>query len=184
MKKQNYFLILILAGLITASSLVYFAFKAKVNIPSITTNQNHTSQYLPTTSQLVGTNISLEASSSSAVSVNLDPVITNNISGISFRIIYSNEVNEPQVTITPNPDLISAGWLFPIKQTNLDPATKTITIDFSGIMASPSGYTLTKKINLANISFTSTFSSLTNLQFDKTQTKLIGKDGNEILLND
>lgn len=119
--------------------------------------------------------------------VELTPKASKNISAFSMRLFYPYDEATSSYTalaFNPNQDLIQNGWSFPINKVSVDTENKMITIDISGINLGVTGYSLEKAVELGTIDFqiNKQISSLT-VDMDKSQTKIVGKDGSELNYN-
>lgn len=168
MKSKNIFiLIALLFGIALSAFVVFFVYKDHIKITSAS-----------------NANVSFFQSNQNTVSLSVEPQTSQAISGISMRLTYDySSQQKPNVELKVNADLISAGWTFPIKKVTEDDATKTLTVDVSGIIINTSGYEVSNQLNIATMDFTNEQIISANLKYDKTLTKLINKQGNAVPLN-
>jgi hypothetical protein len=82
-----------------------------------------------------------------------------------------------------NGSLLEKGWVFPVNEIILDETSRLIMIDFAAVNLNPEGFTSSEEVTLATLDMqvTSLAPKLT-FNFDKTQTKVMSKDGTEVKL--
>lgn len=92
---------------------------------------------------------------------------------------------EPRNTqITANPELIKAGWSYPVNKVIVDSQNKNLSIDLLMVNLEPNGYRVNKEISLGTIEFIAQpSSSSVDFQFDTNLTKIKDKNGNALKLN-
>lgn len=118
---------------------------------------------------------------SSSIKVSVDPKSQKVISSFSLRFTYDASSQIKPVSFTPDTNLIAAGWSFPIKKISVDSVTGLMDVDISALNTTPEGYILATPTAIGTIDFApgTEISSLT-LSLDKSETKIIAKDANEL----
>ena len=82
-----------------------------------------------------------------------------------------------------NSSLLGQGWVFPVNEIILDTDSRLIMVDFAAVNLNPEGFASPEDVTLATMDMwvTSLAPKLT-FNFDKTQTKVISKEGSEVKL--
>lgn len=82
-----------------------------------------------------------------------------------------------------NESLSESGWVFPVNEVVQDKNLSLITIDLAAVNLRPEGFVPSEEVKLATLDtiIASTPPKIT-FHFDKTQTKLISKNGEEVKL--
>lgn len=110
------------------------------------------------------------------------------ISGVAVRLVYSYEEDiplEPQdKKMKVNPILAGMDWVFPVNSVTVDAKNRQVVIELAAVNLNPTGFPASEVISLATIDFMAQSSSSRDLffQFDPAQTRLLGKNSNEIEL--
>lgn len=99
-----------------------------------------------------------------------------NLSALSIRLTYPAGTDFSAQSFVPNPDLVSGGWVFPVKSINSDASKNLVNVDISGIYPSTDGYNLTNEVTLGTLT---NFPSLT-FSVDQSETKIVEKSGTEV----
>ncbi len=102
-----------------------------------------------------------------------------NLSAIAVRLVYHYSKTPSGITITPNALLFKDNWNFPVKKTIVNAAQKAVTLDLAAVNISTTGYLLNSDLLLAKINSSA---GLDQFSFDQKETKIYGKNTNEIPL--
>jgi hypothetical protein len=82
-----------------------------------------------------------------------------------------------------NASLLDKGWVFPVNEIILDTASRLITIDFAAVNLNPEGFVSSEDVTLATLDMkVAALAPKLTFNFDKTQTKVISKEGGEVKL--
>jgi hypothetical protein len=103
-----------------------------------------------------------------------------NIAALAVRLTFNNNDQFDDPSIKINSDLLESNWMFPVKKVYRDQG-KTI-VDLAAVNVSTTGYPVNNELTIATLDFPSEKPNNTQLIFDPQQTKVIKKDGTEILL--
>ena len=82
-----------------------------------------------------------------------------------------------------NSNLLEGGWVFPVNEIIHDTTARLIMIDFAAVNLNPEGFSPSEELTLATLDMqVASLAPRLTFNFDKTQTKVISKDGGEVKL--
>jgi len=82
-----------------------------------------------------------------------------------------------------NESLSDSGWVFPVNEVIQDKNLSLITIDLAAVNLRPEGFVSSEEVKLATLDMiVASAPPKITFHFDKTQTKLISKEGEEVKL--
>lgn len=82
-----------------------------------------------------------------------------------------------------NYSLLEKGWVFPVNEIILDADSRLIMIDFAAVNLNPEGFTSSDDVTLATLDMqVAALAPRITFNFDKTQTKVISKEGSAVKL--
>jgi len=82
-----------------------------------------------------------------------------------------------------NYSLLEKGWVFPVNEIILDADSRIIMIDFAAVNLNPEGFTSSDDVTLATLDMqVAALAPRITFNFDKTQTKVISKEGSAVKL--
>jgi len=125
------------------------------------------------------------------INLNTDGV---NISAAAMRIVYKYISVQPIIPIDAdsekdgvqadiNVSLLDNGWVFPVNEVVHDKDLRLITIDLAAVNLNPEGYSASDGVKLATIdTIVAQLPPKFTFNFDKNQTKIISKEGDELKL--
>jgi len=107
------------------------------------------------------------------------------LSAVSMRLIISySKAPEQETQLLPDPQLDQNGWAYPVKTAYLNSQDNTLVVDIAAVNLTPTGYQVSGDFKLADIELDSTFiDNIISYSFDKDNTKIIAKSGEEIKVN-
>lgn len=116
------------------------------------------------------------------------------LSAAAIRVVYkyigtlpvlpqdANSIKEG-IQARENYSLLEKGWVFPVNEIFLDTQERLIMVDFAAVNLNPEGFASSEDVTLATLDmWVTALSPRLTFNFDKTQTKLISKEGGEVTL--
>lgn len=103
------------------------------------------------------------------------------LSALSIRLVYDLSDTQSNPTITINSDLIENNWLFPIKKVYQE--NNLLYVDIAAVNISPEGFSVQDDLLIATLEYNGKKPNHKAFTFDKDQTKVIRKNGSELILN-
>ncbi|MBI3443145.1 hypothetical protein HY008_00575 [Candidatus Woesebacteria bacterium] len=118
-----------------------------------------------------------------------------NISATAMRLIYNYEGDLPfelkdadskkeGIQAKLNDELLEKSWVYPINKIMVNENKKEVILELAAVNLDPAGYVARDEEVLATIEFEAVGEvGKIDFKFDDTQTKLIAKTGEEVILN-